>query len=290
MFLKDFTRRAVVSSISLATVTALIYFSLNVWFQYIVVAVVATLTGIAIWEYEQFVKTKGGKTLLPALITLGALQVCSFFLAARFFHSWSAPTFVFFIAFLLLIALHFKENNGAIVDLAASAFSLLYIAVPMGILLGILYSQTATQDGRWWIAYLLVVTKITDMGAYVGGCLWGKRKLAPAISPGKTIEGALIGLICAILASIGFYCIGLSSGTLRFHLNFTEALCLGLILGSVGQFGDLAESLLKRDANKKDSNTLPGLGGILDLMDSLLFNSFLVYYYITYYSVDLLRN
>ena len=143
-------------------------------------------------------------------------------------------------------------------------------------LLGILYLPTV--DGRWWIAYLLTVTKITDIGAYFAGSLWGKRKLAPSISPKKTIEGAVFGLGCAVAASWVFLLASDYVGS--FSLGKIEWLVLALVLGVVGQFGDLSESLLKRDANKKDSNSLPGLGGILDSIDSILFNATIIYIYL----------
>jgi phosphatidate cytidylyltransferase len=133
--------------------------------------------------------------------------------------------------------------------------------------------------GRGWIAYLLVVTKITDIGAYFAGSLWGRRKLAPQISPGKTVEGAIFGLASAVSASYVFH---LFSQGRSFQLTTLEWVSFGLILGAIGQFGDLSESLLKRDANKKDSNTLPGLGGVLDAVDSLLFNTPILYLYLKY--------
>lgn len=282
--MKDLSKRTVTSLISIASVTCLIVFSNLLWFQFVVAAVVAALSGIAIWEYEQFVKAKGGRMILPALLSIGVIQVLSFFISALWYRSqWSLPMFVFFIGFLIMISLHFKEKDGAIVDLAVSSFGLLYIAVPMGMILGVLFSQAGGEDGRWWVAYLLVVTKITDMGAYFGGNLWGKRKLAPMISPGKTVEGAIVGLVCSIAASFAFYLISHFSGAIRFHLGAVESIFLGLILGAIGQFGDLSESLLKRDANKKDSNALPGLGGVLDMIDSLLFNAFIIFFYLQYY-------
>jgi phosphatidate cytidylyltransferase len=148
----------------------------------------------------------------------------------------------------------------------------------MGMILGVLYMEGV--DGRWWITYLLVVTKITDIGAYFGGNLWGRRKLAPNISPKKTIEGAVVGLGCAVLASFIFHLC--SEYTRYFRLGVYEWVFLGLILGAVGQFGDLSESLLKRDANKKDSNALPGLGGVLDSLDSILFTAPIIYIYLQF--------
>jgi len=249
----------------------LLIFALNSWVQYCVTLAVALLTCVAVWEYEQLVKAKGGRLLLPVLLLFTLLEVISFFIATKNPSLAGLPLLIFFIAFLSLFVLHFKEKEGAIVDLAVSSFGLSYIVVPMGMILGILYFSSG-QDGRWWVAYLLVVTKITDIGAYFAGNLWGRRKLAPKISPGKTVEGTVFGLICAVLASFGFYLLG--------QINWTESLVLGLILGLIGPLGDLSESLLKRDANKKDSNTLPGIGGVLDMVDSLLFNAPIIYLYI----------
>ncbi len=277
--MKDLSKRLAVTVISVPLVACLLIFAFNFWFQYVVAAMVALLTGIAIWEYEQFAKAKGGRMILPALVVLSILEVLSFYLAALFPTFQSFPLILFFIGFLILFALHFGEKNGAVVDLAVSSFGLLYIAVPMGMILGVLYLQDG-QDGRWWIAYLLVVTKITDVGAYFAGSLWGKRKLAPSISPGKTVEGALFGLFCALLASYGFHYLSEYSGAVGFHLGTAEWVCLGFVLGLIAQFGDLSESLLKRDANKKDSNALPGLGGVLDSIDSLLFNAPILYIYL----------
>lgn len=273
----DLYRRIAVSSIAIAIVVCLLLFAFQSMFQYVVVAVIAALAGIAIWEYEKFAKAKGGEMIMPALIILTVAEVISFYLAAKNPILESLPVVVFFIGFLVLFALHFGEKDGAIVDLAVSSFGLLYIAVPMGMILGILYMPEV--DGRWWIAYLLVVTKITDVGAYFAGSLWGRRKLAPNISPKKTIEGAIFGLICAVLASLFFH---LGSDYAGFRLGTYEWIFLGIILGAVGQFGDLSESLLKRDANKKDSNALPGLGGVLDALDSILFNSMLIYIYLNF--------
>ncbi|MDE3045115.1 MAG: phosphatidate cytidylyltransferase [Verrucomicrobiota bacterium] len=280
--MKDLGRRLAVSSVSIVIVVGLLLFAYQDIFQYAVALLVAGLAGVAIWEYEQFAKAKGGRMILPALIGITMCEVFAFFLSARYPSMDSLPLIVFFLGFLVLFALHFRQRDGAVVDLSVSSFGLLYIAIPLGMLLGILYISSALEDGRWWVAYLLVVTKITDIGAYFAGSLWGRRKLAPHISPGKTVEGALFGLVCAILASYGFHFLSSYSGAVHFELGTYEWLFLGLTLGATGQFGDLSESLLKRDANKKDSNALPGLGGVLDSVDSLLFNAPIIYFYLQY--------
>jgi phosphatidate cytidylyltransferase len=278
--MKELGRRLLVSGVMIPILVCLVVFAHNPYFQYFVAAAVAALTAVAVWEYMQFAKAKGGEMTFPAVVAFTVLQVLSFYIAACFPHLNYMPLIVFFLGFLVLFALHFRDQNGAVVNLAVSSFGVLYIAIPMGMTLGILY--TPIEDGRWWIAYLLTVTKITDIGAYFAGSLWGRRKLAPHISPGKTVEGAIFGLGCAVAASFVFHLISDYSGAVHFHLGTVEWLSLGLLLGVTGQFGDLSESLLKRDANKKDSNVLPGLGGMLDAIDSLLFTAPFIYLYLTY--------
>lgn len=281
--MKDLRRRLIISSISVAGVVGVLSLTYHPWLQYAVVSLIAFMAAIAIWEYEQFAKAKGGQMIFPALVAITVLETAAFYAEARAPYLRSLPLLIFFVGFLILFALHFRQKDGAVVDLAVSSFGLLYIAVPMGMLLGVLYfpSLGSLHEGRWWVIYLLTVTKITDVGAYFAGNLWGRRKLAPSISPGKTVEGAIFGLLCAVAASYGFY---LLSGSMHagFHLSAAEALFLGVILGCTGQFGDLSESLLKRDANKKDSNALPGLGGVLDAVDSLLFTVPMIYFYLVY--------
>lgn len=282
--MKDFRKRCILSLFVIPSVIALLVFALDPWLQYGVAFLVAFLTCVAVWEYEQLVVAKGGQLVLPALLLFTLLEVISFFIAAQHPFLHGLPLYVFFFAFLVVFILHFKEKEGAIVDIAVSSFGLTYIAVPMGMVLGILY-VSGPDDGRWWVAYLLTVTKIADIGAYFAGNLWGKRKLAPTISPGKTIEGTLFGLICAIGASFCFYYLSLYTEAFYFSITWMESLIFGFVLGLIGPLGDLSESLLKRDANKKDSNALPGLGGVLDMVDSLLFNAPIVYGYLYFVKV-----
>ena len=101
----------------------------------------------------------------------------------------------------------------------------------------------------------------------------------------KTIEGTFFGLICAGLASFGFLALSRFFYLEGFHIGVLQAAILGPLLGLIAPIGDLSESLLKRDANKKDSNSLPGFGGALDLIDSLLFNAPALYLYLHFISV-----
>lgn len=144
----------------------------------------------------------------------------------------------------------------------SSAFNLLgvlYVAVPLSFLW-----LVREQFGLVWTIFGLAVTWLTDSGAYFGGSRYGKRKLAPKISPNKTIEGAICGLLSALLGGIVF---ALGTGKSIVLLSI-----FSVILSIWAQLGDLVESALKRERAVKDSGSLlPGHGGILDRFDSLGF-------------------
>ena len=129
--------------------------------------------------------------------------------------------------------------------------------------------------GAWLVLYLLLVTWLNDTGAYLIGARLGKTKLAPTLSPKKTVEGALGGLAFATVTSL--LC------GLWFQIPLVHALILGLLLGVLGQVGDLCESALKRDLGIKDfGGIMPGHGGILDRFDSILFTAPIAYYYLAW--------
>ena len=120
---------------------------------------------------------------------------------------------------------------------------------------------------------------MTDVGAYFVGKFLGKHKLSK-LSPNKTLEGAVMGLVTAIAVSVLMYYLGRKFAFENFSFTLFRSIWLGALIGVLGQAGDLAESLLKRDAKVKDSNQIPGLGGILDMLDSLLFTAPFTYFLI----------
>lgn len=136
-------------------------------------------------------------------------------------------------------------------------------------------------EGRFYVLYFILVTKFSDLGAYVTGSLIGKHKMIPRISPGKTWEGFGGALVISTGASVGFSLLA------RSHLpamTLGHAVALGLVLSLAAVVGDLIESIFKRQAGAKDSGRFfPGIGGILDLMDSLLFNAPIMYLYLRFF-------
>ncbi len=136
----------------------------------------------------------------------------------------------------------------------------------------VLFAQGDLEKGAWLMLWLVAVTKFSDMGAYITGSLVGKNKMIPHISPGKTWEGFFGGFAFTQLAACGLY--ALAPDQLSFFSGWGEVIVLGFILCAVAVVGDLAESVLKRSLVVKDSGaTLPGIGGVLDLIDSICFTA-----------------
>jgi phosphatidate cytidylyltransferase len=133
-------------------------------------------------------------------------------------------------------------------------------------------------DGRFYVLYFILVTKFSDVGAYCVGSLVGRHKMIPRISPGKTWEGFAGAIVVSTGASVLFAHL---AGPRLAGMNTLHAVALGMMLSVAAVIGDLIESLFKREAGVKDSGRFfPGIGGILDLLDSLLFNAPLMYLYL----------
>ncbi len=146
----------------------------------------------------------------------------------------------------------------------------------VGWLLGYLVALRGLDDGRNWVFFALFTTFASDTAAFFTGRALGRHHLAPQISPGKTWEGTIGGIIGAIIVSLFF----VLTTPLTLHLNWGQARLLGISVSIVSQLGDLVESLFKRNMEAKDSGRLfPGHGGVLDRMDSIVFAGVVVYYY-----------
>ena len=178
---------------------------------------------------------------------------------------WPATIVIIFIR-------QFTRQNTfeALGGLATTLFGLAYIAALFSYFL---YIRTIDRhQGAWLVLFLILVTKMGDVGAYAIGNLMGRHILVPRISPRKTVEGFLgAALVSGVSAMVAAPMLGRPISPML-------SLLLGIFLGVCGQLGDLAESLLKRDCQVKDAGTLiPGIGGVLDIIDSLLFTAPLFY-------------
>jgi len=166
-----------------------------------------------------------------------------------------------------------RQKEGAFTTWAWTIAGILYV----GWLLSYLVALRGLDGGRNWIFLALFTTWASDTAAFFIGRKLGGHKLAPNISPGKTWEGTMGGIVGAIIMSILFF----TSTPFRLPLVYWQVIGLSVLVSIFGQVGDLVESLLKRNMGVKDSGTLlPGHGGILDRMDSIIFAGIVVYYYV----------
>jgi phosphatidate cytidylyltransferase len=183
------------------------------------------------------------------------------------------PLLLFIIAATLLCYLLSKHDlSRSLVDVSVLIFGMLYIGYTLGHLLLI----RALPDGIFLVFFVILVTWAGDTGAYYTGVSMGRTPLAPRISPNKTVEGLLGGCLLAVVIALIARAWFLPSFTI------IDALVLGVMLTVAGLVGDLSESMFKRGAGVKDSGGLiPGHGGMLDRLDSLLLTAPTYYYYVT---------
>lgn len=273
-------QRIIVGGISTICVALAIFLSANVYFQPLFVLIVGVIISVALSEFYYIARVKGFAPLSFGAIILSWIYLFALYLTTQCHCLTVLPSIVFGLSTIVLFLYYFIQGTSPLVNLSLTFFGLLYLTIPLGFIIGIIFffPSDSAQDGRWWLFYAIAVTKMTDTGAYFFGKKLGKTKLAPSISPKKTVEGAMGGFIFAISTSLIIYLIGnIFFKPPIFDLTFWQSIWLGLLIALAAQFGDLAESLLKRDGGIKDSNHLPGIGGILDLVDSLIFTIPLVY-------------
>lgn len=169
-----------------------------------------------------------------------------------------------------------KSNAAGLVAISTTLFGLMYVPWLLNFIQKIQFFPGI--EGKYFLLYFVLVTKFSDMGAYAVGSLIGRHKMIPRISPGKTWEGfggAIVVSTGGSLLFVHFF------GSHMAGMNNMHAVILGIILSVSAVIGDLIESQFKREAGAKDSgNLFPGIGGILDLLDSLLFNAPLMYLYL----------
>ena len=189
---------------------------------------------------------------------------------------------ILFVLGLCLRQFFSRSSTAGILAISTTLFGLMYVPWLLNFIQKINFFQfdnpLAKDAGKFYVLYFIVVTKFSDTGAYAVGSLIGRHKMIPRISPGKTWEGFGGAILVATLASVIFYKL---AGPKLAGMTSLHAVILGIILSISAVVGDLIESIFKREAGVKDSGkSFPGIGGILDLLDSLLFNAPIMYLYL----------
>jgi len=240
----------------------------------------------AVWEFYKICEVKG----LPSFKVWGVIGTVSLISGSWFFFGspwFEKLSYDFDIVILIIFAVGVfirqfpqKLNPRGIETMAVTLFGLIYVGWLANFITRINFAYRPSPDGRYFVMLLVVTTKFTDIGAYLTGTTIGRHKMMPRLSPKKTWEGTIGGIILAIGGSL-LCCLWLTPETMKCRgLTPTHAVIIGLLLGVAAVIGDLAESLIKREAGVKDSsNVLPGHGGCLDMIDSLLFTAPLLYVY-----------
>jgi len=187
----------------------------------------------------------------------------------------------FLILFVLGLCLRqfvSRSNTAGILSIATTLFGLMYVPWLLNFIQKINFFPGINDNGKFYVLYFILVTKFSDTGAYAVGSLIGRHKMIPRISPAKTWEGFAGAIVVSTSASLVFTHF---LGNKMPGMKPLHAVILGVVLSSTAVIGDLIESLFKREAGVKDSGKFfPGIGGILDLLDSLLFNAPIMYLYL----------
>lgn len=274
---KQFQQRLLLGSLGSAGFALCIYYSYIPFFKPIFILLTIGVISLALGEYYHLTRNKGFQPSDVSGVGISAIYTIALGISFYYPALNALPTLVLLISFVILFLAFFKQHTSALGNLAITLFGVIYLTLPIccGLRINYFFPEDALNDGRLWLAYVLLVTKMTDIGAYFCGKILGKNKLAPTISPKKTIEGALGGLAAALISSLIFALI--ASHFAIFNITSFQSIWIGLLISVLAQLGDLSESLLKRDAGVKDSSHLPGFGGMLDIVDSLVFTLPLIY-------------
>jgi len=229
---------------------------------------------VAIWgllAVFEFYRMASALKVVP-LTYFGLIWTLLFILSPHFNYDFLVPLLLTSAVILSLIYLPLRQRKElAFASWAWTIAGILYI----GWLLSYLIALRGLDDGRNWVFFTLFTTFGSDTAAFFIGRALGRHHFAPSISPGKTWEGAVGGIFGAIIVSLILVTL------LSLPISYWQAILVGFLVSIFGQLGDLIESLLKRNMGIKDSGKLlPGHGGFLDRLDSIVFTSVVVYYYV----------
>jgi phosphatidate cytidylyltransferase len=256
--------------------------------DYVFIGILTLLAVVGLLEFYGLVEKEGMACFRAMGIVGGVVLLIGTFMKCRgIFGLHDTPArandFEIIVLILFVLGLCFrqfvsKSNTKGILAISTTLFGLLYVPWLLNFLQKIYFFPGIGDDGKFYVLYFILVTKFSDTGAYLVGSLIGRHKMIPRISPGKTWEGFGGAIVVSTGASVLFAYL---AGERLNGMTPAHAVALGLILSTAAVVGDLIESIFKREAGVKDSgHFFPGIGGILDLLDSLLFNAPLMYLYL----------
>ncbi|HKY62712.1 MAG TPA: phosphatidate cytidylyltransferase [bacterium] len=235
--------------------------------------VIAGIGALAIHECARMILPPHPTTSMAFPVIAGTLYLAFLMLGQPHLPAFTIGTPVVLVATLVFYLFRRHVNEVVLSQVTATFFSILYA----GLMLSFLGLIRDLPSGASWLLLVLASTFGADTGAYLVGRTIGKHKLAPHVSPGKTIEGLIGGTGLSVVAAL------ITRLLIPGDLSVGDCVWVGLAVGFIGPLGDLSESMLKRSVGVKDSgNLIPGHGGLLDRIDALLFTAPFVYYYASY--------
>lgn len=264
-----FVTRLISSTLVLSFVVLTIFVFPNWFFGFVAMVMIA----VALFEFYSMIEKKEVYAYKYFGILLGIAIPLSIYLEFQLTRGWE---FLFIAAtclFLFMMQLARRESDQAVLSVSTTIFGIFYVSWFFSFIIKL----KLLPAGAGLVAFLVLVTKASDMGAYAFGTLFGRHTLIQRISPKKTWEGAVAGFLASLL--VAHLARKLAPQVPAAHIWY-----LGISLGVIAQIGDLYESLLKRDCQTKDASGLfPGLGGMLDVVDSILFTAPIFYFYVKFF-------
>ncbi len=237
--------------------------------------VVTLISSMAIYEVLGAVGLKEKKTFTSFSVFMPVVLM----LISHFFEAYMLTVVFVFLAVYLLIML-FNHTRYSFSDVTTAFASAVMVSVPF------LFVSMTRRLGNENLDVLVILIGcwITDSCAYFSGYFFGKHKLAPAISPKKTVEGSIGGVLGVIIIMVAYAYV--AGNIMNVSVNLVSAAVIGFTTGVVSQFGDLCASIIKREHNIKDfGNIMPGHGGVMDRFDSLMFVAPAVYYILKFFPI-----
>jgi phosphatidate cytidylyltransferase len=266
------------SSIALA---ALVFGALLSGWDPAYALIIPLIGGFALWEFYEILEHRGIPTFKRIGTACGVLfLLASWAILSHRLPALDQPLFEWTCMLALLLGLLTRQVfdrtlASPVISTATTVLGLLYIGWLFNFITLLIYFPPAGANGRFIACFLIVVTKMTDVGAYLVGSRFGRHKMMPILSPKKTWEGLAGGVAVAIGCGqllVAAFPVQLAAIQPRW------VFLIGAVIAFVSVIGDLAESVVKRDARIKDSGRLiPGIGGVLDLIDSILFTAPVLY-------------
>lgn len=285
---KVFARRLTSTTILWGVVLAAMFSGNKLISDYFMAGFMMVLACVGLMEFYGLVEKRGlvcfktlgiiAGVLLMLVTSLHCTGQLGAFNEPALVNDFETTILILFVLGLCVRQFVSKSNTAGILAISTTLFGLMYVPWLLNFIQKINFFPGINDNGKFYVLYFILVTKFSDTGAYAIGSLIGRHKMIPRISPAKTWEGFGGAIVVATGASLVYthFLAEKMPGMTPVH-----AVIIGVILSSTAVIGDLIESLFKREAGVKDSgNFFPGIGGILDLLDSLLFNAPIMYLYL----------